>query len=170
MFTKYIFQIANTKWSTWGRKLSILKYLVSVMKRVHQLERKINSSSAREECRAENCRLNKSDAKLSCYVLTLQVITPAALLLVFLDFIQESCFKALPNLLASFISAPMVRTCSDTELILNTSFGVVIRPEIWNKIKTWYIGIEASWSLLYFVLMRVHGKSTWFSMSLAFLY
>ena len=45
----------------------------------------------------------------------------AALLLVILDFIQESCFKALPNLLASFISAAMIKTCSDTELILNIS-------------------------------------------------
>ena len=66
--TKYIFQIANTKWSPWGRKLSILKYLVSMRRRVgaHNppwLLRSINSPSACEEYRAEYYRLNKSNAK-----------------------------------------------------------------------------------------------------------
>ena len=66
--TKYIFQIANTKWSPWGRKLSILNYLVSMRRRVgaHNppwLLRSINSPSACEEYRAENYRLNKSNAK-----------------------------------------------------------------------------------------------------------
>ena len=67
--------------------------------------------------------------KLRCYVLTLLVIAPASnlvsdsrhLLLIILDFVQESCFKALSNLWTSFISASMIKTCSDTELILNTS-------------------------------------------------